>query len=115
MPGTVMLMTRPWLGHVGADDRPFGEEMLAKFLHVLEGAEQKPDAICFYTEGVRLVCEGSPVLLSLRFLHGMGVKIAICKSCLDHYGLAEKVAVGEVGGMDTIVSLLTQAERVVSP
>ena len=54
-------------------------------------------------------------MLSLRFLHGMGVKIVICKSCLDYYGLAEKVAVGEVGGMDTIVSLVTQAEKVMSP
>ncbi len=115
MAGTVMLITKPWLGHVGATDRQFGEEMLEKFLHVLEGSERKPDAICFYTEGVALVCEGSPVLMSLRFLVGMGVRIAICQSCLNRYGLAEKVAVGDVGGMDTIVSLLTQAETVVSP
>lgn len=115
MAGTVMSMTKPWLGHVGGDDRSFGEEMLEKFLHVLEGAERKPAAICFYTEGVSLVCEGSPVLMSLRFLHGMGVRIVSCQSCLNRYGLAERVAVGEVGGMDTIVSLLTEAETVVNP
>jgi predicted peroxiredoxin len=115
MPGTVVVVSKPVLGRVEEKDEPFGVEMLDKFLHVFEAAEEKPGAIAFYTEGVKVACKGSPALLTLRLLEQMGVKMVVCKSCLDYYGLAEKRAVGEVVGMNDIVSLLTGAEVVLYP
>jgi len=87
--------------------------MLDKFFHTVEKQEGKPRAICFYTDGVRCVVEGSPVLLGLQLLAGMGVKLVACGTCLERYGLRDEVAVGEVGGMDAIVELLG-ADRVVT-
>ncbi|HXX24294.1 MAG TPA: DsrE family protein [Terriglobia bacterium] len=110
----VLLVTREGLGQVDPTDRPFGLEMFDRFLHALESQAVKPHAICFYTAGVKLVCNGSPGLLGLRILHGQGVRLVACRTCLEHFGLSDKVAVGEVGGMNDIVGLLTEADSVVT-
>jgi hypothetical protein len=114
MPKLVLLVTREGLGHVGPADRQFGLEMFDRFLHALESQPVKPYSICFYTEGVKLVCEGSPALLGLRILQGQGVHLVACRTCLEHFRLTDKVAVGEVGGMDDIVGLLSEADRAVT-
>jgi sulfur relay (sulfurtransferase) complex TusBCD TusD component (DsrE family) len=110
----VLLVTREGLGQVDPTDRPFGLEMFDRFLHALESQPVKPHAICFYTDGVKLVCEGSPALLGLRILQGQGVRLVACRTCLEHFGLTGKVAVGEVGGMNDIAGLLTEADSVVT-
>ncbi len=73
----------------------------------------RPACICFYTNGVKLVCEGSPALLGLRLLQGMGVRLVACRS-LEHFQMVDKVAVGEVGGINDIVALLAGADSVVT-
>jgi len=110
----VLLVKREGLGQVDPADRPFGLEMFDRFLHALESQAVKPHAICFYTDGVKLVCNGSPALLGLRILHGQGVRLVACRTCLEHFGLSDQVAVGDVGGMTDIVGLLTQADSVVT-
>lgn len=113
MGGTVVLVTGAGLGTTTESDAAFGRAMLERFLHTLEKTEPKPAAICFYTEGVRCVIEGSPLLMSLRLLEGMGVRIVSCFTCLDHYHLTDSLAVGGSGGMDEIVALLSTADRVI--
>jgi hypothetical protein len=114
MKKVVVLVTQERLGNVDAADRQFGLEMLDRFLHTLESRAVKPDAICFYTNGVKLVCSGSFVLLSLKLLQGMGVRLLACKSCLEHFNLSSDVAVGEVVGMNDIVEVLMAADSVIS-
>ena len=62
------------------------------------------DVLCFYTDGVRLVLDDSPVLEELRALESQGVHLIICKTCLDAFGVADRVAVGVVGGMGDIIA-----------
>jgi hypothetical protein len=114
MDDTVILVTRGGLGTTRPEDEEFGVEMLEKFFHTLEKVPGKPKAICFYTEGVRCVAEGSPLVLGLTLLEGMGVRLVACLTCLQRYGLEENVAVGGTGGMDEIVGLLTEAGKVVT-
>ncbi len=110
----VVLVRQAGLGVVRPEDGEFGESMFEKFLHSLESQPVKPRAICFYTEGVRLACRGSSVLFALRLLEGMGVRIVLCSSCLDRFGLRESVEIGEVGGMQEISGLLMSADSVVT-
>jgi hypothetical protein len=114
MSETVVLMTRNGLGCVDASDQAFGLDMFDKLIHTLEAAPEKPRALCFYTLGVHLVCEGSPALLGLQLLHGLGVRLVVCRTCLEHYGLERKVRVGEIGGMSEILALLTAADKVIT-
>ena len=51
-----------------------------------------------------------PVVMADR-----GVEILTCGTCLNFYGLTERLAVGEVTNMYTIVEKLSGAERVVKP
>ena len=48
-------------------------------------------------------------------LEAQGVEIMTCGTCLNFYGLTEKLAVGSVTNMYTIVEKLTQAGNVVKP
>ena len=110
----VLLVTREGLGHVDRTDRPFGLEMFDRLLHAWESQPVKPHAICFYTDGVKLICDGSPALLGLKILESQGVRLVSCRTCLEHFGLTSQVAVGEVRGMNDIVGLLVEADRVVT-
>jgi DsrE/DsrF-like family len=114
MKNLVLLVTQEGLGRVDAAERQFGVEMFDRFLHALEGRATRPTAICFYTNGVKLVCAGSPALLGLGLLEGMGVRLVACRTCLEHFQMADKVKVGEVGGMNDIVALLSDADSVVT-
>ena len=112
---TVVVLSKPVLGSVPSDMTTFGEEMLDKFLHTMEREELRPQSICLYTDGVRLACEDSPVLLGLQLLAGLGVKVLLCGTCVEKFGLSDKVKVGEIATMKDIVACLTSAERVLYP
>jgi len=112
--GTVVLVTRLGFGTTAPGDEGFGVEMLDKFLHTLESRQDRPAAICCYTEGVRAMADDSPVLLSLTMLEASGVEIVACGSCLEYYGLTDRLAVGRLGAMTDIVELMASAPKVIT-
>ena len=70
-----------------------------------------PGAICFYADGVKLAVEGSPVLEQLVELETRGCHLILCQTCLNHFGLIEKVKVGIVGGWETSLLLRSRRQR----
>ena len=113
MKNTVILVTREGLGST-SDERDFGIEMLDNFFHTLESQTDRPTAICFYTEGVKLLAKGSSVLAGLFILKGLGVRIVACKSCAIKYDVMENLGVGKLGGMPDIVALMSEADKVIT-
>ncbi len=109
-----VLVRQEGLGGVATADAAFGLAMFDRFLHALESQAAKPKSICFYTEGVKLVCDGSKAVLGLKLMQGMGVSIFSCRTCLEYYGLLDKVAVGEIRSMAEIAELLLKADLVVT-
>ena len=107
----VLLVTRQGMGH---GDLPLQQELFAKYLRLLDENQMLPGAICFYTEGVKLVVDGSPVLEQLQSLADRDVALLICQTCLNHYGLLDKVKVGTVGGMPAIVAAQWAATKVIT-
>jgi hypothetical protein len=95
------------------DNRGLREVLARKFLTLIADANMLPQAICFYTDGVKLVCEGSPILAELQVMEQRGVHLVICKTCLDTFGLADQVRIGIVGGMTDIITALWQADSVI--
>ena len=108
---TVLLFTRAGLGHAPQD---LQETLVKKFLGLLLEGGQLPAKLLFYTDGVRLACEGSPVLDLLSRLEASGVELVLCKTCLDYFGLASSVRVGVVGGMGDIIEALHKAQKVIT-
>ena len=99
---------------MGAADPALQHTLLRKYLLLLYENNTLPGAICFYTSGVKMVVEGSPVLDLLKSLEAQGVRLIVCKTCLDHYGLFDKVRVGIVGGMGDIIAAQWSADKVIS-
>lgn len=111
MKDAVVLVTRYGMGSA---DPALQIRLFTTWLKLLVENGTLPGAICFYTDGVRLVAEGSPVLAALTDLETRGVHLISCKTCLDAFGLTDKVRVGIVGGMGDIVAAQAKATKVVS-
>lgn len=99
---------------MGKADETLQLRLLHKYLELLLQGTQLPAAICFYTEGVKLVCEGSPVIEQLRALEESKVRLIVCATCLNYYELHEKVQVGIVGGMGDIIEAQMKADKVIT-
>ena len=65
--------------------------------------------------GATLTCEGSDSLEDLKSLEAQGVQIMTCGTCLDYYGLKEKLAVGSVTNMYSIVETMAGASNIIKP
>ena len=99
---------------MGAADPELQHTLLRKYLLLLQENGALPGAICFYTSGVKMVVEGSPVLDVLQTLEARGVRLIVCKTCLDSFGLLSQVRVGIVGGMGDIIAAQMLAEKVIT-
>lgn len=88
--------------------------LLGKYLQLLDLDETLPAAICFYTEAVKLIVEGSPVLEQLANLEKKGIRLIVCSTCINYFGLADKVKVGIVGGMTDILEAQNRAQKIIS-
>lgn len=100
---------------MGRGSEELGGVLMKGFLFALTQMEQLPATILFYNGGVKLTTEGSDSLEDLRQLEQRGVEILSCGTCLNYYGLTEKLAVGGVTNMYAIVEKLTGAGRVIKP
>lgn len=100
---------------MGQGDEQLGEVLIKGFLYALSHSEHLPETIVFYNGGARLTVEGSASLEDLRDMENRGVKIYTCGTCLDYYGIKEKLAVGKVTNMYQIVELLDGAAKVLRP
>jgi selenium metabolism protein YedF len=99
---------------MGRGDDELGQILIRGFFHALGQTAPQPDAIIFFNSGVKLVVEGSPVLEDLQALCGRGIEILACGTCLGHYGLKDRVAVGEISNMYTIAETLLRAGKAVN-
>ncbi len=100
---------------LGTGDEALGSILMRSFLKTLLELETKPSRLILINSGVWLSSEGSDVLETLKALSERGVEILSCGTCLDFYGLKEKLKVGMVSNMYTIAQTLLEAERVVRP
>ncbi|WP_322152827.1 sulfurtransferase-like selenium metabolism protein YedF [Paratractidigestivibacter sp.] len=100
---------------MGTGDDELGHKLIKGFIFSLTQLDELPATMLFYNGGARLTCEGSASLEDLKNLADAGVEILTCGTCLDHYGLSEKLAVGEVTNMYVIAQKLIGASVVVRP
>jgi selenium metabolism protein YedF len=99
---------------MGQGIEEIGHIVMKKFVNALVGLEEKPEKIVLYGLGVKLAAEGSPVMDALLSLENMGVEIMSCGTCLNYYGLAEKIQVGRIGNMPELVKSLMEADDTIA-
>ena len=85
------------------------------FVFALTQLDELPETVLMYNGGVKLACTGSSSLDDLRALAEAGVEIMSCGTCLNHYGLAERLEVGEATNMYVIVEKQANARGIIRP
>lgn len=108
----VVVLASDEMGH---GDPVLGRVLMKGFIYALTEQQRLPDTVLLYNGGARLSCEGSDSLEDLKKLEEQGTEILTCGTCLNHYGLTEKLAVGSVTNMYQIAETLTEAAKVVKP
>ncbi len=108
---TVILINRRGMGEAPP---ALQQKLIETYFRLLDENYYLPAAICFYAEGIHLVVSGSSVLESLRSMESKGVRLVLCSTCLEFFGLREDVQVGIVGGMGDIIDAQFRAGRVIS-
>ena len=100
---------------MGTGDPKLGTALMKAFVFALTKQDQLPDTVLCYNTGAYLTCEGADTLEDLKLLESEGVTILTCGTCLDFYGLKEKLAVGGVTNMYDIVERMENAAQIVKP
>ena len=100
---------------MGTGDSKLGTSLMKAFVFALTKQDQLPDTILCYNSGAYLTCEGADTLEDLKLLESEGVTILTCGTCLDFYGLKEKLGVGGVTNMYDIVERMESAAQIIKP
>jgi hypothetical protein len=108
---TVIMISREGMGSA---DAVLQTKLLGTYLRLLVENNSLPAAICFYTDGVKLVVEGSPFLERLAQIEHSGVRLIVCSTCLNYFGLTGKLRVGILGGMPDIIEAQLRASKVIT-
>lgn len=93
----------------GAEE--LGQILMKSFMFTLTEMQASISTLIMINSGVYMAAEGSPVLEHLQNLEQQGCEILSCGTCLDYYGLKEKLAVGQVTNMYTAVEKLLATNK----
>ena len=110
--GTVVSVGSDRMGS-GSDE--LGHILMKSFIFAVTQLDELPDKMLFYNGGAKLTIEGSECLEDLKALAEQGVEILTCGTCLDYYGIKDKLAIGGVTNMYSIVETLQGAMNVIRP
>lgn len=100
---------------MGEGSEELGHILMKSFIFALTQLDDLPDKILFYNGGAKITIEGSESLEDLKTLEEQGVEIMTCGTCLDYYGIKDKLAIGSVTNMYSIVETLQSAMNVIRP
>lgn len=100
---------------MGEGNDELGKVLIKGFIFAVTQLEELPKTILFYNGGATLTTEGSESLADLKLLEEQGVEILTCGTCLDYYGLKDKLCVGNVTNMYAIVETMNAADKIIRP
>lgn len=98
----------------GKGSEELGGILLRMFYYTLTEVDSPPDTLLLLNGGVKTAIRGAETLPLLENLAASGVKIFVCGTCLDYFGLREKLGVGSISNMYAITEIILQARKVIS-
>ncbi len=107
----VIVITSDKLGQ-GAEE--LGKVLMKSYTYALTETTPLPKTVMFLNSGVKLASEGSEVLENIKKLEGSGVEIVSCGTCLDFYQLKDKLKVGIISNMYSIIEKMNSAGKVIN-
>lgn len=100
---------------MGNGNDALGKVLIKGFIYAITQLDTLPKKMLFYNGGATLTVEGSDSLEDLKSLEAQGVEILTCGTCLDYYEVKDKLAVGSVTNMYSIVEAMAEAGKIIKP
>ncbi len=98
---------------LGQGDDQLGGILMKSFMYTLTQMEGELKTLILINSGVMLTTSGSEMLDHIKNLAHTGVEVLSCGTCLDFYGLADKLEVGIVSNMYTIAEEMFHARKLI--
>jgi selenium metabolism protein YedF len=98
---------------MGRGSGELGKILMKNFLYALTESDDLPVTILLYNSGVKLASENNETIEDLRKLENRGVNIMVCGLCLNYFGLQEKLQVGSVTNMYSILQTKLSAKKLI--
>ena len=100
---------------MGTGDEQLGKKLMKAFVFALTNQDEVPEKVICYNSGAYLTTEDPDTIKDLKSLEEAGAVIMTCGTCLDFYGLKEKLQVGIVSNMYDIVEAQMNASLIIRP
>jgi selenium metabolism protein YedF len=100
---------------MGRGDDELGKKLMRGFLRTWIDVSPKPWRMVFINSGVKLTTIDEEGTEAISLLEEKGVEVLSCGTCLQHFGLEDKLKVGKVTNMFDIIDSLNAATKVISP
>ncbi|MDO4174980.1 MAG: sulfurtransferase-like selenium metabolism protein YedF [Eubacteriales bacterium] len=100
---------------MGCGNDELGHALMKGFVFALTQLDDAPDTVLLYNGGAKLSSEVPETIADLKKLEEAGTEILTCGTCLNFYGLTEKLAVGSVTNMYVICETMESAGKVIRP
>ncbi|MGI5836552.1 MAG: sulfurtransferase-like selenium metabolism protein YedF [Chloroflexota bacterium] len=97
---------------LGRGDDDLGSILMVNFLRTVAFRDDVPDTVICYNTGVKLVEQGSDAVPMLDALAKKGAEIVLCGTCVNHFQISERIALGRISNMQEIVDTLAGARKV---
>src|SRR3990172_1961054 len=98
---------------IGSQDPELGTRLMSTFFLKLVQANRLPSRILLMERGIQILLSESPCLDPIKVLEGRGVEILACQTCLDYYGMKERMGAGTVSNMPDIIEAMQAAGKVI--
>lgn len=97
---------------MGEGDKELGDILIKGFIYSLTEMEILPKTVVLYNKGVVLSTINENTVEDLKKLESMGVEILSCGTCVNFYHIQDKLKVGSLTNMYTIVERQMKATKI---
>ncbi|WP_027326632.1 sulfurtransferase-like selenium metabolism protein YedF [Helicobacter pametensis] len=96
-------------------DGEFGKKLLDRMIVALAEGGVFPKEILLLNRAVLLCSDTNrEAMEELQYMQRKGVKILACRTCLEHYGILNRMQVGEVSSASIIMQKMMNTSAVIS-
>ena len=110
--GKVVVLSSDTMGN---GDEKLGKKLMKAFVFALTSQDEAPEKVICYNTGAFLTTEDPDTVRDLKSLEEAGTTVMTCGTCLDFYGLKEKLQVGIISNMYDIVEAQMSAALLIRP
>lgn len=98
---------------MGKGDEELGKILVKGFIYSLTEMETLPKTVILYNKGVLLATVNENTIEDLKKLESMGVEVISCGTCANYYHVQDKLQVGSLTNMYTIVDRQFKATKLI--